>query len=162
LSRREALPFHGYFEEVAQLYYVSLPFLTFAVLDYELDPELLRQALFEKRYALAGFAAGLLLVPLAITATRGWMRRLGKNWKRLHRLVYPAAVLAVLHWMLLVKSDTRLPLLYGVILALLLMMRTRPVKHGIAGLRQTARLAIARTRPAMRDIVGLRRRARGS
>ena len=71
LSRREALPFNGYFEEVAQLYYVSLPFLTFAVLDYELDPELLRQALFEKRYALAGLAAGLLLVPLAITATRG-------------------------------------------------------------------------------------------
>jgi methionine sulfoxide reductase heme-binding subunit len=137
--------------------YVSLHFLTFAVLDYGLDLSLLRQALFEKRYALVGLAAGLLLAPLAITATRGWMRRLGKNWKRLHRLVYLAAVLAVLHWALLVKSDTRPALLYGAILALLLLVRTRPVKRVIARLRQRARLVIARSRPAMRDVAGLQR-----
>ena len=142
--------------------YVSLHFVTFAVLDYGLDPSLLGQAVFEKSYALVGLAAGLLLVPLAITATRGWMRRLGKNWKRLHRLVYLAAVLAVLHWVLLVKSDTRLPLLYGAILALLLMARTRPVKQGIASLRPRARLVVAHTRHALRGIAGLQRRARGS
>jgi methionine sulfoxide reductase heme-binding subunit len=118
--------------------YVSLHFLTFAVLDYGLDPGLLRQAIFEKRYALAGFAAGLLLVPLAFTATRGWMRRLGKNWKRLHRLVYPAAALAVVHYVWLVKADTRVPWLYGAITALLLLVRLRPVKRGIARLRQRA------------------------
>jgi methionine sulfoxide reductase heme-binding subunit len=119
--------------------YVSLHFLTFAVLDYGLDPGLLRQAIFEKRYALAGLAAGLLLAPLAITATRGWMRRLGKNWKRLHRLVYLAAALAVLHYVWLVKSDTRVPLLYGAILGVLLLTRARPVKRGIAALRLRAR-----------------------
>jgi sulfoxide reductase heme-binding subunit YedZ len=67
--------------------YVSLHFLTFSVLDYGLDPGLLRRAIFEERYALVGAAAGSLLVPLAITATREWMHRLEKNWKRLHRLV---------------------------------------------------------------------------
>jgi len=119
--------------------YVSLHFLTFSVLDYGLDPGLLRQAIFEKRYALAGLAAGLLLVPLAMTATRGWMRRLGKNWKRLHKLVYLAALLAVVHYVWLVKSDTRVPYLYGAILAVLLMARTRPVKRGIAALQRRAR-----------------------
>ena len=67
-----------------------LHFLTFAVLDYGLDPVLLREAIFEKRYALSG-SPPLLLVPLAITSTRGWMKRLGKHWKRLHQLVYIAA-----------------------------------------------------------------------
>ena len=119
--------------------YVSLHFLNFSVLDYGLDMGLLRQAIFGKRYALAGLAAGLLLAPLAVTATRGWMRRLGKNWKRLHRLVYPAAVLAVVHYVWLVKSDTRVPLLYGAILALLLLARTQPVKRGLASLRRRAR-----------------------
>jgi methionine sulfoxide reductase heme-binding subunit len=119
--------------------YVSLHFLTFSVLDYGLDPVLLRQALFEKRYALAGLAAGLLLAPLAFTATRGWMRRLGKNWKRLHRLVYPAAVLAVVHYVWLVKSDARVPYLYGAILAVLLIVRTRPAKRGIARVRRHLR-----------------------
>ena len=142
--------------------YVSLHFLTFAVLDYGLDLSLLGQAVFEKWYALVGLAAGLLLVPLAITATRGWMRRLGKNWKRLHRLVYLAAALAVLHWVLLVKSDTRLPLSYGAILILLLMVRTRPVKHAIGSLRQRARMVYACTRSVLRGSVGLQRRARGS
>jgi sulfoxide reductase heme-binding subunit YedZ len=142
--------------------YVSLHFLNFAVLDYGLDVSLLGQALFEKRYALFGLAAGLLLVPLAVTATRGWMRRLGKNWKRLHRLVYLAAVLAVLHWVFLVKSDTRLPLLYGTILALLLAVRTRAVKQSIAGLRQRARLMIGQIWLAVRGITGLQRRARDS
>jgi methionine sulfoxide reductase heme-binding subunit len=118
--------------------YVSLHFLTFAVLDYGLDLGLLRQVIFEKRYALAGFAAGLLLVPLAITATRGWMRRLGKNWKRLHRLVYLAAALAVVHYVWLVKSDTRVPWLYGAILVTLLLLRVRPVKRGIAALARRA------------------------
>ena len=67
------------------------------------------------------------------------MRRLGKNWKRLHRLVYPAAVLAVIHYSWLVKSDTRDPYLYGAILAVLLIVRTQPAKRGIAGLRRRLR-----------------------
>ena len=72
-----------------------------------------------------GFAAWLLLVPLAVTSTRGWMSRLGRHWGRLHRLVYAIAVLAVLHFWWIVKSDYREPLLYAVLLALLLGWRVR-------------------------------------
>ena len=67
-----------------------------------------------------GFTAWLLLVPLAITSTQGWMRRLGRRWGQLHKLVYAIGVLAVLHFWWLVKSDIREPLLYAGILAALL------------------------------------------
>jgi sulfoxide reductase heme-binding subunit YedZ len=127
--------------------YIGLHFLTFSVLDYGLDPDLLRQALFEKRYALAGLVAGLLLVPLAITATRGWMRRLGKNWKRLHRLVYLAAALAVLHYVWLVKADARVPYLYGAMLAVLLALRVRPIKRWIGRLRQHMQRQVSSSTP---------------
>lgn len=76
--------------------------------------------LVERPYITVGFAAWLLLLPLAATSTRGWMRRLGRNWGRLHRLAYAAAALAVLHFWWLVKSDIREPLLYAAILAVLL------------------------------------------
>jgi methionine sulfoxide reductase heme-binding subunit len=142
--------------------YIGLHFLTFAVLDYGLDLDLIRPAIFEKRYAMAGLAAGLLLAPLAITSTRGWMRRLGKNWGRLHRLVYLAAVLAVVHWAWLVKADRRLPYLYGAVLAVLLIARTPPARRALAGLRQRVRAWIALARPAIRRITVPQRDVRGS
>ena len=74
----------------------------------------------KRPYITVGFAAWLLLVPLAITSTKGWIKRLGRNWGRLHKLVYAIGVLAVLHFWWLVKSDIREPLLYASILALLL------------------------------------------
>src|SRR5690606_2579077 len=74
----------------------------------------------ERPYITVGFTAWLLLVPLAATSTRGWMRRLGRNWGRLHRLVYAIAVLAVLHFWWVVRSDCREPLLYALSLGLLL------------------------------------------
>ncbi len=61
------------------------------------------------RYVLVGFTAFVLLVPLALTSTKGAMRRLGKRWKPLHRLVYLAALLAVVHFVWLVKADVREP-----------------------------------------------------
>jgi sulfoxide reductase heme-binding subunit YedZ len=64
-----------------------------------------------------------LLVPLALTSTTRWIRRLGRNWTRLHRLIYISAAAGVIHYWWLVKSDIRLPLLYGVILGLLLALR---------------------------------------
>ena len=74
----------------------------------------------KRPYITVGFAAWLLLVPLAITSTKGWIKRLGRNWARLHTLVYAIGVLVILHFWWLVKSDIREPLLYASILALLL------------------------------------------
>ena len=118
--------------------YAGLHFLTFTVLDYGLDPVLLREAIFEKRYALVGFSAFLLLVPLAITSTRGWMKRLGKRWKRLHQLVYIAGLLVIVHYVWLVKADRREPLLWGAAIAILLAFRLPPVRRAVVKLRGRA------------------------
>jgi len=117
-------------------FYAALHFLIFAAVDYGLDLGLLREAIFEKRYALAGLAALLLLIPLAITSTRGWMRRLGKRWKRLHRLAYLAGILAVVHYVWLVKADRREPLMWGAALAVLLVLRLPAVRRAAIGLWQ--------------------------
>ena len=85
-----------------------------------------------------GFSAWLLLVPLAVTSTRGMMRRLGRNWQRLHRLVYVAAVLGVLHYLWLVKADLLQPLIYAVLLAVLLAARWRPRPPARTADRRTA------------------------
>ena len=116
-------------------FYVSLHFLIFIWLDYGLDLALLQEAIFEKRYALVGFAAFLILLPLAITSTKGWMKRLGKKWKRLHQLVYLAALLAVIHFVWLVKSDIREPLAYGAVIGMLLLVRVPGVRRAITTFR---------------------------
>jgi sulfoxide reductase heme-binding subunit YedZ len=116
--------------------YATLHFLTFVGLDYQFDPELLKEAIFKKRYALVGFAAFLALLPLAITSTKGWMRRLGKNWKRLHRLIYLAALLAIIHFVWLVKSDIREPLAYGAVVVLLLALRLKTIRRALVDLRE--------------------------
>jgi sulfoxide reductase heme-binding subunit YedZ len=105
--------------------YASLHLLNFIGLDYGLDLELLVQdALLNKPYIFAGSLAFLLLLPLAVTSTRGWMRRLGKRWKQLHRLVYVAATLAVLHFFWQAKATERWePAIYGALLTLLLLVR---------------------------------------
>ena len=122
--------------------YATLHFLTFVGLDYQFDPELLKEAIFKKRYALVGFAAFLTLLPLAITSTKGWMRRLGKNWKRLHRLIYLAALLVIIHFVWLVKSDIREPLAYGAVVLLLLALRLKTIRRALVTLRE--RLATRR------------------
>ena len=116
-------------------FYVGLHFLIFVWLDYGLNLPLLYEAVFEKRYALVGFVAFLILTPLAITSTKGWMKRLGRKWKRLHQLVYGAALLGVIHYAWLVKSDIREPLIYGAVLVLLLAIRVPPVRRAITQTR---------------------------
>lgn len=116
--------------------YATLHFLTFVGLDYQFDPNLLQEAIFKKRYALVGFAAFLALLPLAVTSTKGWMRRLGKNWKRLHRLVYLAGVLVIIHFVWLVKSDIREPLAYGVVVIVLLTLRLKTIRKALVSLRE--------------------------
>jgi sulfoxide reductase heme-binding subunit YedZ len=83
----------------------------------------------KRPYITVGFTAWLLLVPLALTSTRGMMRRLGRQWQRLHRLVYPIALLAVLHFLWLVKADHTEPLAYLAILAGLMLLRLRQPKR---------------------------------
>jgi sulfoxide reductase heme-binding subunit YedZ len=77
----------------------------------------------KRRFITVGMLAFTLMLPLAMTSTAGWIRRLGKNWRRLHRLIYGSALAGVIHYWWLVKSDIRLPLLYGVILIVLLALR---------------------------------------
>jgi len=100
--------------------YASLHFTAYLVLDLRGWWAQVLVEIVERPYITVGFAAWLLLLPLALTSTRGWMRRLGRNWGRLHRLVYLVAALAVLHFWWVVKSDVSEPLLYAAILAVLL------------------------------------------
>ena len=100
--------------------YATLHFSAYLVLDLRGYWDLVFGEIAKRPYITVGFGAWLLLLPLAATSTKGWIRRLGRNWARLHKLVYVAAVLAVLHFWWLVKSDVREPLLYAAILAALL------------------------------------------
>jgi sulfoxide reductase heme-binding subunit YedZ len=101
-------------------FYVLLHFLTYAILDQGLLLEAIVEDVLKRPYITLGMAALLMLVPLAVTSTRGMMRRLGKNWQRLHRLVYVAAVLGVWHFYWQVKLDTLDATVYALILAVLL------------------------------------------
>lgn len=101
-------------------FYACLHLATYLVLDLAgYWPQFLDDVA-KRPYITVGLSAWLLLLPLALTSTRGWMRRLGRRWGQLHKLVYAAAVLAVLHFAWLVKADLREPLAYGAVLALLL------------------------------------------
>jgi sulfoxide reductase heme-binding subunit YedZ len=100
--------------------YACLHYLTYLGLDHAFEWRLITEDVLERRYVTAGFAAFLCLVPLAITSTRAMIRRLGRRWNSLHRLAYLAALLAVTHFLWLVKSDLREPLAYATLLALLL------------------------------------------
>jgi sulfoxide reductase heme-binding subunit YedZ len=111
--------------------YTCLHLLVFVGLDYGFDFGLIWPALLEKRFALVGLATFLLLLPLAVTSTRGWMRRLGKNWRRLHRLAYLAAILDVVHFVWVVKQGNPRPLPFAVVLALLLIVRIPPIRNAI-------------------------------
>jgi sulfoxide reductase heme-binding subunit YedZ len=105
-------------------FYAGLHFLTYLWLDKLFDFPAMLKDVSRRPFITAGFAALACLVPLALTSTAGWIRRLGgKRWQRLHSLVYIAAVAAVAHYYWLVKSDIRQPMLYGTLVALLLCWR---------------------------------------
>jgi sulfoxide reductase heme-binding subunit YedZ len=104
-------------------FYACLHLATYVILDLGQYWSQILEDIVKRPYITVGFAAWLMLVPLALTSTRGWMRRLGRRWGQLHRLVYAVGVLAVLHFLWLVKSDLREPLVYAGILALLLGLR---------------------------------------
>ena len=119
-------------------FYACLHFSAYLVLDLRGYWTLIFEEIAKRPYITVGFSAWLLLLPLAATSTKGWIKRLGRNWARLHKLVYAAGVLAVLHFWWLVKSDIREPALYAGILALLLGWRAWTWRARIRTTRRTA------------------------
>jgi methionine sulfoxide reductase heme-binding subunit len=105
-------------------FYVSLHFLTYLGPDQSFDVSGMWKDVAKRPFITVGFAAFVSLIPLAITSTAGWIRRMGgKRWQMLHRLIYFAAVCGVVHYYWLVKSDVRKPLFYGALVGILLLWR---------------------------------------
>lgn len=105
-------------------WYAILHFLSYVVFDQSLSAAEIARDVAEHPWVLVGFASFLMLVPLAVTSTRGWIRRLGgKRWQRLHRLIYPAAVGGVLHYLWLVKKDVSDPIYFAIFLGLIFAAR---------------------------------------
>jgi len=103
--------------------YAGLHFATYLVFELELRFGELAHEVVERPYITAGFGAFVLLSGLALTSTRGWIRRLGRRWVSLHRAIYLAAILAVVHFIWSVKADLLEPLVYAAIAAGLLLLR---------------------------------------
>ncbi len=104
-------------------FYASLHFLTYVWLDQYFDWPFIVEDIAEHPYIIVGFSTFLILLAMAVTSPKFMIRKMGKNWKRLHRLVYPAAFLASFHFIWLVKSDIREPLIYFTLFALLMLLR---------------------------------------
>ena len=113
--------------------YATLHMLAYVGLDQLFDWNSLAEDVLERRYVTAGLAAWLCLLPLASTSTRASMRRLGRRWVKLHRLVYVAAVAAIVHYVWLVKADLVPPLAHAALLALLLGLRVRRKRTAVEG-----------------------------
>lgn len=122
--------------------YVCLHFATYLV-DQGFTLSYIWEDIAERPYVTVGFTAFLLLIPLALTSTKAAIRRMGKRWQKLHRLVYLAAGLGVLHFVWLVKSDLRDPLIFAAVFALLMALRL-PGVPGKRGKKQPARPAAPR------------------
>lgn len=125
-------------------FYLTLHFSTYLVLDQWFAWSYILEDVAERPFITVGFAAWLLLSVLAVTSTRGWIRRLGAKWQRLHRLIYLACTLGVLHFFWKVKADTREPLIFAAVVGILLLARL-PAVHR----RASRRPAVPRPRRAL-------------
>ena len=125
-------------------FYLTMHLLTYAVLDQTLDFEFILEDIIERRYIMVGFTAWLLLFPLAVTSTKGWIRRLGKRWRKLHRLVYVATSLGILHFYWQVKTDTFWPLVAVIVLVFLMVLR---VRFGVARSQSGGSRKVREARP---------------
>lgn len=102
-------------------FYACLHFVTYIWLDKFFNIHEMLADIAKRKFITVGFAAFVLLIPLAVTSTAGWIRRLGgKRWQALHRLIYFSAICGIIHYLWLVKADIRKPLEYGAVLAVLL------------------------------------------
>ena len=105
-------------------FYACLHFLTYIVLDQFFDFAAMLDDVAKRKYITVGFTGFVLLIPLAVTSSAGWIRRLGgRRWQQLHRLVYITAAAGVIHFYWLVKSDITRPVRYGAVVAFLLIFR---------------------------------------
>lgn len=104
-------------------FYACLHFTTYIWLDQFFDPASVLKDIYKRPFITVGFTAFILLIPLAYTSRQSMMKKLGRNWQRLHKLVYVIASLGVVHYWWLVKKDITQPLIYGCVLAVLLAMR---------------------------------------
>ncbi len=124
-------------------FYACVHFSIYIFLDIYFDWGRILDDVLKRPYITVGFTAFLLLLPLAVTSTKGWIRRLGRRWQKLHRLVYVAAGLGVLHFYWKVKADTREPLIFAGVLVLLMLLRTGRVRTFASRFRERLRLAHA-------------------
>jgi sulfoxide reductase heme-binding subunit YedZ len=116
-------------------FYGTLHFTTYIWLDKFFDVHEMVKDIYKRPFITIGFSAFVLMIPLAVTSTSWSIRRLGgKNWQRLHRLIYLTAILGVIHYIWLVKADKRKPFEYGIVLAILLLYR---VGAWLSGRRKT-------------------------
>lgn len=128
-------------------FYGSLHLMTYVWLDKFFDFPLMLHDIAKRRFITMGMTAWALMLPLALTSTSGWIRRLGgKHWQRLHRLIYFSAAAGVIHFIWLVKADLRAPLTYGAILAALLIFRIGA--WAITKSRSRTSVAVVSTGPA--------------
>jgi sulfoxide reductase heme-binding subunit YedZ len=134
LKRRRALGLYTFM-------YATIHMIIFVDLDYGLAWSRLYQEVIQKPRLIVGFLAFLILIPLAITSFDIWKKRLGKNWKRLHQLVYLIAPLVALHYVwskkgniLTLQGEIAKPLIYGIIISIFLILRIPPVRKALASL----------------------------
>jgi len=132
LKRRRTLGLYAFM-------YATMHVIIFVDLDYGLAWSLIAKTILQKPYIVVGVTTFLLLIPLALTSFDIWKARLGKNWKRLHKLVYYIAALAVLHFawskkgdIFALQGDIIRPLIYGLILAVFLTLRNPAIRKGLA------------------------------
>jgi sulfoxide reductase heme-binding subunit YedZ len=135
LKRRRALGLYAFM-------YATIHVIIFVDLDYGLAWSLILRTVFDKPYIIVGMTSFLLLIPIALTSFDIWKVRLGKNWKRLHQVVYFIAPLVILHYawskkgnILTLQGDVIRPFIYGLILLLLLIFRIKPIRTFLASLR---------------------------
>lgn len=121
---------------VTAFFYVTMHFVVWLVLDMGLRWGQIIEDLWKRPYILIGFAAFLFLVPLAVTSTNGWLRRLGtETWRRLHRLAYPAILLGAVHFVMIGKVWTTESLIHLGLVVGLVGLRLLPKRETRAGLR---------------------------
>jgi sulfoxide reductase heme-binding subunit YedZ len=147
LKRRRALGLYAFL-------YATIHVIIFIDLDYGLAWSLIIQTIFEKPYIIVGMLAFLMLIPLAFTSFDIWKKRLGKNWKRLHKIIYLIAPLAALHYawgkkgdFFALRGEIILPLIYAVFIILLLSMRIPQVRKALASLRDRVLIPLRRRGP---------------